>query len=346
MTDAGAAHIDGPARTGPPVGLVLGSEIPPDRLAAVAAAAEDHGFAEVWLAEDYFMTGGIAGAGIALGATSRMPVGLGVVSAVARHPALLAMEVATLAHAHPGRVHPAVGLGVPAWLDQMGLRPDSALRAVREAVTSLRALLGGEELDEPTSTFHFDGVRLAYPLDVVPPIRLGVAGPRMLRLSGEVGDGTLLSVLAGPDYVRWARDRIAEGAARAGRDPAHHEVVVFAIHSSDRDGDAARAMLRPTVAFYLAAGGRNALTDAYGISDDLEAMLDAGGVDAVRDALPDAWVDDLTVSGTPEECATRVRDLLDAGADRVCLFPVPADRTDDLIATAGARILPALSDGS
>lgn len=328
-----------------PVGLVLGSEIPPHRIAEVAAQGERGGFAELWLAEDYFMTGGIAGAALALAATDHIPVGLGVVSAVARHPALLAMEVATLAHAHPGRVRPALGLGVPGWLDQMGLRPPSPLRAVREATTSLGALLRGAELDTPTSTFHFDGVQLAYPLDpaYVPPIHLGVAGPKMLRLSGEVADGTLASVLAGADYVRWARAQIAEGAATANRDPDRHALTVFAICSVDDDAPTARAPLRDTVAFYLAAGGANALTDAYGISDELTAMIERGGVDAVRDEMPDTWIRDLTVSGTPQDCVTAIRRLLDAGADKVCLFPVPHTRTDHILQTAATDILPALT---
>ena len=36
-------------------------------------------------------------------------------------------------------------------------------------------------------------------------------GPKMLRLSGEIANGTVLSVAAGHDYVRWARERIDEG---------------------------------------------------------------------------------------------------------------------------------------
>jgi alkanesulfonate monooxygenase SsuD/methylene tetrahydromethanopterin reductase-like flavin-dependent oxidoreductase (luciferase family) len=87
-----------------PVGLVLGSEIPPERIAGMARTAERSGFGELWLAEDCFFTGGISGAAIALGATETMPIGVGVVSAVTRHPAILAMELATLARAFPGRL--------------------------------------------------------------------------------------------------------------------------------------------------------------------------------------------------------------------------------------------------
>lgn len=325
------------------VGLVLGSELPPERIAPVAARAEAQGFAELWLSEDFFLTGGVAGAATALGATRSIDVGLGVVSAVTRHPALLAMEVATLARAFPGRVRPAVGLGVPAWLDQMGARPPSPLRAVRDATTSLRALLAGEQLDDATGTFTFDGVRLTYPVtDEVLPVSLGVAGPKMLELSGEIADGTLLSVLAGEDYVRWARERIAAGAARAGRDVRDHRVTVFALYSVDEDAAAARAAVRRTAAFYLAAGGVNAITEQAGVSEELTGLIARGGADAVEHGLDRRWFDALTIAGDPDDCVAGIRRLRDAGADAVSLFPVPSTTVDEQTDLTASHVLPRL----
>lgn len=326
----------------PDVGLVLGSELPPERLAGAARAAEEHGFRELWLAEDYFLTGGIAGAATALAATSSIPVGLGVVSAVARHPGLLAMEISTLCRAFPGRVQPAIGLGVPAWLDQMGLRPSSPLTAVREAVTCLRTLLEGKRIDEPTRTFHFNGVQLAYPLEDVPPISLGVAGPKMLELSGEIGDGTLLSVLVGSDYVRWARERIAEGASHAGRDPAQHRVTAFVIYGISEDREQTRAQVRRTAAFYLGAGGPNAITDAAGISEDLRSMIQRGGVEAVAREMPDSWLDALTVCGDPDDCTAGLQGLLEAGAHAVALLPVPSETMQQQVELTHQHVLPNL----
>src|SRR5919202_6603186 len=127
-----------------PVGLVLGSQLPPEQIASTARLGEELGFDELWLAEDYFFTGGISGAAAALGATERIPVGLGIVSAMVRHPAALAMEIATLARIHPGRLRPGIGLGVPSWVRQMRLMPRSRVGAMRECVSSLRRLLAGE----------------------------------------------------------------------------------------------------------------------------------------------------------------------------------------------------------
>ena len=78
------------------LGLVMGGAVAPENIASAAAAAESSGFDEFWLAEDLFFAGGISAATLALEATSHVTVGLGVVSAVARHPALLAMELATI----------------------------------------------------------------------------------------------------------------------------------------------------------------------------------------------------------------------------------------------------------
>jgi 5,10-methylenetetrahydromethanopterin reductase len=322
-----------------PVGLVLGSAIAPERLPGLARLAEELGYGELWFAEDYFFTGGISGAVAALGATRHIPVGLGVVSAMVRHPAVLAMEIATIARVHPGRLRGGIGLGVPAWLRQMGLQPRSSLTAMRECVTTVRALLDGREVTLDGRCFSLDGVRLAYVPEAPVPLYTGVLGPKMMRLSGEIADGNVLSVLSMPAYVRWARARIAEGARAAGR-TAPLGLAAFAFFAVGSDGARAKAALRPSVAFYLAAGGRNALTDAYGISDELEAMLAAGGAGAVEREMPDRWLDDLAVAGDPDECAEKVRRLLDAGADSVVLFPMPSERSEEMVRVGAADVLP------
>jgi len=269
------------------LGLVLGSTVGPETLAGAAASAEDAGFDELWLSEDFFFTGGIAGSGIALASTRSIDIGLGVVSAVVRHPALLAMELGTLAAAHPGRFLPGIGLGVPAWMRQMALMPRSPLAAMRECVTTVKRLLAGDTVSQIGSVFESRDVTLTYPPSAQVPVQMGVLGPKMLQLAGEIADGSILSVGAGVDYVRWARQRVDEGRERAGRtDP--HRLTVFAIYAVDEDGDRARQAARKTLAFYKTAGGRNALTDVAGISDDLVSMSGRGGLDTVTAEMPDS----------------------------------------------------------
>jgi 5,10-methylenetetrahydromethanopterin reductase len=330
------------SREGPPVGLVLGSIIAPEELRQAAAAGERLGYGQLWMAEDCFTCGGISGGAAVLGATSEIPVGLGIVNAMVRHPALLAMELATLARMYPERLIPAIGLGLPDWLRQLGVYPPSPLGALEECVRSVRALLAGEEITAD-GHYRFDRVQLSFPVAV--PIHMGVMGPRMLALSGEIADGTVLSVLASPAYVSWARERITEGARRAGRDAKAHRVSTFALCAVDPDGERARAQMRPVLAFFLDAVKRSTLVRALGIADEL-LVLAADGPEAMAAKLPDRWLEELSIAGDPAECATKIEALLAAGSDTVELFPAPPERASEFVEMFAEQVLPRLGRAS
>jgi alkanesulfonate monooxygenase SsuD/methylene tetrahydromethanopterin reductase-like flavin-dependent oxidoreductase (luciferase family) len=310
----------------------------PEGIVRTARRAEELGFGELWFSEDCFFAGAFAGIAAALAATEELPVGLGVASAVTRHPALLAMECATLSRLHPGRFRPGIGLGVPFWLQQMGLMPPSPLGAVRECVDSLRRLLAGEELSAD-GLFTFERVVLTHLPEEELPVYLGMVGPKGLELSGRIADGSVLSVLAGVDYVRWARERIAAGAASADRSSHPHRVATYVLYSVDADGEAAREAVRSATAFYLEAMPDNALSEVYGIQQQLQELLASG---ALADDLPPAWVEDLTVAGTPDEVADKIRRLLEAGSDSVCLWLFPLDRGEDVLELTAREVLPRL----
>jgi alkanesulfonate monooxygenase SsuD/methylene tetrahydromethanopterin reductase-like flavin-dependent oxidoreductase (luciferase family) len=325
-----------------PVGLVLGSHIPPEQIPSVAQLAERGGFGELWLAEDYFFTGGISGAMAALSATSTIPVGLGIVSAMARHPALLAMEIATAARVHPGRLWAGIGLGTPQWIRQMGVHPKSPLTAMRESITTIKRLLAGEEVTLDGKVFQCDAIQLSHTPDEPVPIFMGAIGPKMLALSGEIADGTVVSALAGTNYLHWMHERVAEGQASTG--PRDHRVCTFAIYCVDADGQAARKAIEAITLFYLALPP-GALTDAYGISEQLADMQARGGENAqevIGREMPAQWLEDLVIAGDPDECAQKIQALLDAGSDSVALFPVPVERSMDIVDMTAREVLPQL----
>lgn len=328
------------APDGHPVGLVLGSALAPEEITDVARLGEELGYGELWFAEDYFFTGGISGATAAFGATTRIPIGLGIVSAMVRHPGLLAMELATVSRIYPGRFIPGIGLGVPDWLRQMGLYPKSQLTAMRECVTATRRLLDGEELTIDGQVFHFDNVKLTHPPTEYVPLYMGVVGPKMLQLSGEIADGTVVSVLAAPSYVRWCRERVGEGAKRAGRDDRHHRIVTFVLYAVDADARQAKDSVRDILAFYLATMAQSALMQVYGNAEQLLEMVERGGPETVAREMPDAWLDDLVVAGDPDECAAKIRAFLDAGSDSVILFPTPTSRVREIVRLSAQEVLP------
>lgn len=303
-------------------GVQVAATTPPPRLREIVAEAERLGYGEVWLAEDYFELGGIASVGAALAATSRIPVGLGVVSARVRHPAVTAMELATLAGLHPGRFMAGLGHGVPEWTAQMGLRPKSLIRSLREAAGAVRRLLDGEELTEMGEYHAFDGVRLLHPPAGHVPLYFGVHGPRSLELSGELADGTLLGWFSSPDYVRWARERIDAGRARAGRADEHAVVVLLVCSIDDDDAAAARGELREWASAFLVAQAGQSETAATEAGRRLAAAVRARASDDAP--LPDEVIGEFMAAGSAADCARYIERLLDAGADRVVLVPNPA----------------------
>ena len=332
------------AANGKEVGLLLGTLIGPAQLAGMARLGEELGFGELWVAEDFYYTAAISTATAALGATARIPVGTGVVSAVTRHPALLAMEIATLAGMYPGRFSPGIGLGLPSWLKEMGLHPTKQLGPVRECVDVVRRLLQGETVSFEGETFSCSDIALHYPVEV--PIYIGAFGPKMLKLSGEIADGTIIGLITSPNYVRWARDCIAQGAQACSRTD-HHKVVVFVFFSIDEDPKRARGKVRGLMALYLQIiheGELHATTDIAGITGDLHAILEKGGVDTLEREMPTAWLEDLSVIGTPAECAARIEDYYAAGADSVILMPMPHATAEDAIRLAAREMLPLLRE--
>lgn len=309
------------------VGFVLGSNFHPSELITVARAIEDNGFDSVWSTEDYFMTGGVSGAAVVLGATERLTVGTGVLSAYARHPALVAMEAATLASAYPGRFRLGMGSGGLVWLDQQGIAHRRPLSAVRGAVQAIRSLLAGEELSGEYGGFAFDGVRLAFTPEQQPAIYLGATGPKMTALAGEVADGLLLSVFTSPEFVRHERDIVGPDTV----------ISTFAFFALDEDPAKARDRTRPVLAAYLADGESSVMTDAIGISEELRELA-AGGADALAKGMPDIWVDQLAVCGDLDTCLARIHDLGAAGSAEVALAPIAAASLPDDIARLGMAL--------
>ena len=288
------------------IGAVALPSLPPERLAGVAAAADSAGLEELWLWEDCFWAGGVAAAAVALGATRRLRVGIGVLPVPLRASPLLAMELAALARTAPARLVPAVGHGVQDWMGQVGARVASPLTLLREYTKALQALFAGEEVSTPDNRYvRLDRIRLAWPPTAPLPVHIGTEGPRSLALAGELADGTILTGGTTPDGVRAAREHIERGR-RAAAEPRPHRLTVYV----------------------RAATGH-----------DAEQRLAA---DAARWGL-DPSDGDNGVAGDAETIAAAVQRWADAGADVVVLQPTADDPDPEgFVRFAGAEVAPLL----
>jgi alkanesulfonate monooxygenase SsuD/methylene tetrahydromethanopterin reductase-like flavin-dependent oxidoreductase (luciferase family) len=112
------------------------------------------------------------------------------------------------------------------------------------------------------------------------PIYIGALGPRMLRLAGEVADGAALN-WCNTERIAWSRERVAEGARRAGRDPKAIRIVEYIRVCVDGDGAAARSALTVAMLGYALAVPRRPKDRGYRIHftrmgfDDVLTELEA-----------------------------------------------------------------------
>ncbi len=326
----------------PEIGVLLHGSSPAITIKDFAQKVEKAGFAEFWVSEDYFMLSGFASAGIALASTKTIRVGLGAVSGVVRHPAVTAMETATLSNAFPGRFELAIGHGLPLWTKQMGVHPKSPLKSMRESVSAIKRLLKGETITETGDYFTFQDVMLLHPAPDQ-KILTAVVGPKSIDLTAEIADGVLISVLAGPNYIKQTRERMDSVCKDKGI-PIVSGLPVYVFANVDETPGKAREKIRPILAFYLAAMGPTDLTGSYGINDHLVDMINRGGQDVIAKEMPEDWLDWLAVSGTPDQCINQIHALGAAGATSVVLALVAdgADEINQQVQLIEKHIIPAL----
>jgi 5,10-methylenetetrahydromethanopterin reductase len=300
-----------------------------------ARYAENAGFEAVWQAESRLVREATIPLAAFAAVTERIKVGSGVVSMWVRNPAFLAATFSTLDDLAPGRAI----LGIGAWWDplaaKVGVSRDRPLRAMREIVTVVRALLANETVTFDGEFVHLDGVELDYvhqerrPKQV--PIVIGATGMKMMELAGEIGDGALLNYLVSPAYNHQALDALAKGAATAGRSVDDIDRPQLVVCSMDDDRDAALDAARLLVTQYLgqqphimkASGVPQALLDE--IANVLTWPATHDQVVAASKLVPDDTVQLITASGTPDECKAKVAEYIAAGCTCPVLYPLGAD---------------------
>ncbi len=294
--------------------------------------AEQKGFDAVWQADSRLVRDAIVPMSAFAAVTDRIKIGSGVVDCWTRNPARLAATFSTLDDLAPGRVI----LGIGAWWDPLasavGINRAKPIRAMREIITAVRALLANETVTMHGEFVHLDGVELDYvyqerrPKDV--PIYLGATGMQMMELAGEIADGVVLNYLVSPDYNRTAIEHLAIGAEKKGRkweDIDRPQLVVCSVHE---DRKTALDMARLMVTQYL--GQQPHIMKASGVP---QSLLDKVGevltwpatheqVVAASKLVPDEIVQMLTASGTPDDARAKVSEYIKDGCTCPILYPL------------------------
>jgi alkanesulfonate monooxygenase SsuD/methylene tetrahydromethanopterin reductase-like flavin-dependent oxidoreductase (luciferase family) len=316
----------------PAVGVVLQREVAPEDVANYARLIEDLGYDDIWIVEDLHFAGAIATAAAVLAATRRVTVGIGILPATVRNPVFAAMELAALLRGHPGReLIVGLGHGIPEWMAAVGAATAAPVATLVETIGVVRRLLAGDTVDLDGDTVTVHGARLEFPPAQVPRLLAGVRGPRSLQALADVADGVLLAEPSAPGYVAWARRQLGAAADTA-------TVATYDWLSVDDDRATALDRLRSTLAHRpggLAEPGLRRHLEPLAYAEELRALIDrAPDESALAAGLAPAWIADLAVAGTPDDCRRALERRGAAGATRTALHPDPGRRAEQLRALA------------
>jgi len=165
-----------------------------------------------------------------LGQTERIAGMVTVTNLPSRPAPVLARTITSLSTLSGGRILLGIGAGgIWDMIEKLGvprLDGGSAVRAMAEAITLIRALSGGgEPVTFDGEFYHVSGLD---PADApAPRIFTGSVGPKSLAVTGRLADGWVPPMASDwlSQLYRDSRPRIDDAAAAAGRDPAEVATV-------------------------------------------------------------------------------------------------------------------------
>ena len=327
---------------------LAGHSASPRDLVEEARHAERLGIGSVFLSERF----NVKDAGVMAGAVAAATDSIGIATAATnhntRHP-LVTATLATSAHRMSGgRYALGLGRGFDMLFDVMGL-PRVTMAQMEDAVGIYRRLWHGEAVlghEGPAGSYPYLNQDSSFDEDI-PVVFMGI-GEKTLRWAGGVADGVVLHTFMTDETLARSVATIREGADRAGKDPA--SVRVWSVLATVEDSIPEEQRLRKLVgrlATYLQGYGEVLVRangwDLAGLErfrgDDLvqgyPGAFDAiGTVDELThlaEVLPDEWLA-ASATGSAADCARRIQDQLDAGADSVVLHGATPTELEPVVA--------------
>jgi len=257
---------------------------------------------------------------VCAGQTKRLRLGTAVTNMVYRDPTVLAGCAATLNEIAGGRAILGLGTGDgPVYT--LGRKP-TPMAKFEEGLQMMRQLFQGKPADFPTG-------KVALQIGKLPvPVYASVEGPKGLQAAGRYADGVILGSGFDLRVLQWARQKIAQGAAEAGRSPAEIDLIAAGMICVDKDRARARATVRTRMANRAHHNFRFTLEtvppeELPGLKLFMEHFDDSKPLEEKVDPkyVSDYLVERFSIAGTPQECVARVRELERAGIGRLLLTP-------------------------
>ncbi len=333
------------------IGVLQLSMEPVHETVAMAKACEDAGFDTFWIAEAYpwwrkhsfEARSSTAILAVIASQTRRIQLGWGIISPYTRHPVEIAMEARVMQDLAGDRF--LLGLGASKiFMKEIGEGEGEKVgpaTVMRESIDIIRGVLKGNKFEYQGKVFSASVPPLkadAHTSLKVPPIYVAGTGPAMQRLGGSLGDGLLTASITTPAFVRYSKNNMEEGAAKAGKDASRLILGSVIVGSIARDSKKGKEGAREQAAMYLAnkvqniKGSADVLLESAGITfDELQPVADAmerGGRKAAAQAVSDELLRKVCpIAGTPDECIQKIEEYRAAGCTHIMLEIWGDDRT-------------------
>jgi 5,10-methylenetetrahydromethanopterin reductase len=312
----------------------------------LAKQADALGFHSFWLSEGYHSRSAIVRAAVIAAATRKIKIALGILSPHTRHPALLAMEAASLDEIARGRIVLGIGRVLNA-LRKHGFKSGGTGQIIKESTEIIKGLLRGGSMQYEGTRFAISppGSRLDFEGRAEVPVYIGATGPAMLRLSGEYADGVVFNYPCTARFVRYAMPFVEEGLARSGRELSSFEIAAYLLVSVDEDERKALDAARRFVARKVPTRHPEMLRHAGVTNDEINTIKEAVETVGVAKAalqVGDELIRKVTISGTPSQVVEGMRNFLGTGLKLPIVWEIigpDRSRSLDLIAK---EVLPEL----
>jgi probable F420-dependent oxidoreductase len=269
----------------------------------------------------------------------------GVAVAFPRSPMVSASIAWELAEGTGGRFRLGLGSQVKAHVERRYASEfDPPGPRMRDYVLAVKACLRAFRGDGP---LHHEGP--FYQLSLLPDawrprrhahgdikVDVSAVGPWMTRMAGEVADGIHVHPFHSPTYLHDVLlPKVAEGAARAGRDPDEVDLIVpvfTIVGDSPEEREPLRQLARQQIAFYGSTRNYAFQFDLLGFegtSARLNERLKAGDVAGMAALIDDDMLEHYAITATWDELADRLLDRYRGTAARVVMYLAEAAlRTD------------------
>ena len=251
-------------------------------IVAAARQVEAAGLHNLWLA-NIFSFDAIATLAVVGREVPRIGLGTAVTPTYPRHPTAMAQQALTAAAATGNRFTLGIGLSHQVVIETMlGLSFDRPAAHMKEYLQVLMPLLRGEAANFQGEEYRVAGVQLSVPGAEPVPTVVAALGPLMLRIAGELTDGTNTWMVGPKTMEGHIVKRLSKAAEAAGR-PAPRVVGGVPIVLTEQP-DAARQQIAQGLAMYGQLPSYRAMLDREGLAGPADIAL-VGDENALRSGI-------------------------------------------------------------